>query len=288
MEKFLLLMLRGVAALPLGLLYVLSDFIYILVYYVVGYRKKVVRRNLSEAFPDKSSRELRRIEREYYHFLADMIVETVKLLQISEAEMRRRVEIVNPEVVAKAAGEGCSVALLLGHYANWEWVQEISRCFPDSIYKASIYRPLNSATWNSIYHRIRSRWAVNLLPQKESVKALLRSDHRPWACGFIADARPRHTNEHDEIVFLNHHTSFIYGPEVLGRKVGARFFFLSIDRQSRGYYRIEFTEISAAQETGNYPVMREFWRLFEARIKEKPAYWLWSHKRWKYDSVVKS
>lgn len=279
-------LLRGAACLPLPLLYTVSGLLSVVVHRVIRYRLKAVRRNLREAFPEKSEKELRRIEREYYRFMCDTIVETVKLLHISDRELARRITVTNPEALKASLDAGRSVALLLGHYGNWEWVQEISRSITADVFKASIYHPLKDRTWDDIYKTIRSRWGIHILPQRSAVRALLAKDHRPWVCGFIADNRPEHPEPGVVTHFLNHHTSFIYGPEVIGRKVGADFYFLEMSRESRGRYRITFHPLDGKGMEEPYPVMRQFWKEFEGVIKEKPAYWLWSHKRWKFDSVI--
>lgn len=277
--------MKCVAVWPLGLLYLLSDFIYLVVYYVVGYRRKTVRQNLEAAFPEKSARELKQVEKDFYHYMCDIIVETLKLLHISDKEMQRRVEVVNPEVVNSSVAEGKSAVLLLGHYGNWEWVQQLSRHLSNDVTQTSIYHPLNSPLWDNVYRRIRSRWNVYLLPMARAVRTLLDKDNQPWICGFIADARPRHIDEEARVPFLNHSTSFIVGPEVIGRKVGADFFYLDVERVKRGHYRLSFKPLKDddALEEEKYPVMRAFWREFEGSIRKNPAYWLWSHKRWKYD-----
>lgn len=274
-------LLKGVALLPLPWLYLFSDFIYFVIYRCVGYRRKVVRANLVSAFPSRSETEIVAIEKEYYRFLGDVIVETVKLLQISPTEMKRRVEVVNPDVVAQTVAAGRSAVLLLGHYGNWEWVQEISRCFGPEVFRASIYRPLASPLWEEVYRKIRSRWHVDIIPQAAAVRTLLRPENRPWICGFIADARPRSVEADAVVEFLNHPTAFIYGPEVLGRKVGADYFFLEMERVSRGRYRIVFHPLRPDAAPAPYPHLREFWKEFEKVVGRKPAYWLWSHKRWK-------
>ena len=275
-------LLRGVAFLPLGLLYGMADFIYFIIYYVVRYRRKVVERNLREAFPEKTDKDLRKTARQYYRHIGNVIVETIKLLHISDREMERRVKVINPQLIAESVERGKSVVLLLGHYGNWEWVQKLSVHIPDKTFKASIYRPLNNKLWDGIYQKIRSRWNVNIIPQKSAVKALLNKSNQPWICGFIADARPRSKEEEAKTTFLNHDTYFIYGPEVIGRKVGAEFYYLEMRRVKRGHYEIEFHSLEtgySADET--YPITRAFWREFEQSIKKSSAYWLWSHKRWK-------
>lgn len=285
-EKITLFLLKGVAHLPLRMLYAFSEVVYFLVYHVIGYRRKVVRQNLLEAFPEKSERELKKIEREYYHFLCDTIVETLKLLHISDKELQKRVTIENAEIVNRSIAEGRSAVLMLAHYGNWEWVQEITRDIAPEAYKASIYHALKDPVWDRIFLTLRGRWGSHIINQNRAPKALLNRGNMPWVCGFIADHRPLN-REHGNIVpFLNHHTSFVYGPEVIGRKIGADFFFLEMQRPKRGRYVIKFHPLTAAEGENPYPVTREFWRLLEEVIRKNPALWLWSHKRWKKDKLI--
>lgn len=285
-KKLTVGLLRCVARLPLPALYLLSDVIYFFIYHVIGYRRRVTMQNLREAFPEKTIRELHQIEKDYYHFLAETIVETVKLLHISPANMARRVRISNPEAILDSVRAGRNVVLMLGHYGNWEWVQEMSRCLPPDVFMATIYHPLKSHLWDEVYKEIRSRWNVNVIPQDHAVKALLNPVNKPWVCGFIADHRPLWITEDNIVPFLNHHTSFIYGPEVIGKKTGADFFFLEMDREKRGHYSITFRQLAPQDDDHPYTYTREFWRLFEEQIRRRPAFWLWSHKRWKRDRLI--
>ena len=284
-------LLGCIARLPLGVLYVFSDLIYLVVYYIVRYRVKVVRRNLAEAFPQKSKKELKKIEREFYRYLSETIVETVKLLHISDEELARRVTVENVDLVNETLKEGRSVALLIAHYGNWEWVQEACRNFIGSKFTAAIYHPLNDKTWDGIYLGIRSRWNFNMIPQKQSVKKLLNRENQPWVCGFLADIRPHYVANQPTVPFLNHHTGFVYGPEVISRKVGADLFFLEMRREKRGHYHVTFHKLepenSVQEQADNpYPYTRSFWTKLERIITEKPSYWLWSHKRWKSDKLI--
>ena len=281
-KKILNGLLKGVAGLPLPLLYLFSDFVYFVLYHVIGYRKKVVRENLKSSFPEKDAKELKRIEKEYYHFLGDVMVETVKLACISDKELRKRVEVRNPEVVNEAVErEGKNVVLLLGHYGNWEWVQEISRYFSDKAYQGSIYHPLNDKLWDEIYLGLRSRWGAHIVPQRNAVRVLLDRDHFPWIFGFIADARPMESLKDNHTMFLNHDTRFIYGPETIGNKTKAAFFYLEMEKTGRGRYAITFHPLEGLDDGKPYPVSRQFWKEFEKTVRRAPGLWLWSHKRWK-------
>ncbi|MCH5319562.1 MAG: lysophospholipid acyltransferase family protein [Paramuribaculum sp.] len=280
-ERLILCCLKFIAFLPWWMLYGLSDCLAFFLYHILKYRRAVVRKNLVEAFPDKSLTEIKDIEKKYYRYMSDMIVETVKLLNISDKEMAKRAEVIDVDIVNESLDKGISAVVFLGHYGNWEWVQEISRKLSDKALKGSIYHPLKSKLWDSVYLKIRSRWGAYLLPQSKAVRALLRRDNQPWVFGFIADHRSNYGDLHGTVDFLNHPTEFIVGPETIGTKVGAEFFYLDVVRQKRGYYKLIFKKLKPIQGEQFYPYTRAFWHEFEKSIIKNPPYWLWSHKRWK-------
>ena len=280
-KKFLIATLKCIAFLPLPVLYLVSDFIYAVVFHVVGYRRKVVRKNLEESFPEKSTAEIKGIEKEFYRFLCDVIVETVKLFNISDTQLAKRVEVKNASIVNQSLDRGTSVVLLLGHYGNWEWVQEITRYFSKNAFQVSIYHPMSNKLWDSVFQHLRSRWHAHIVPMKKAVRTLLDRNNFPWVCGFIADHRPYQFTEKNSVEFLNHKTFFIYNPEEIGKKVGADFFYLEMTRPKRGYYRITFKKLHPLSDNLPYPYTRSFWQAFEKTIRLNPQFWMWSHKRWK-------
>lgn len=280
-KKLIFGIFKSLARLQLGFLYILSDFISFVLYRVIKYRLKVVRANLSSSFPEKSIKELKNIEKNFYGYLADQIVETLKLLHISDKEMKRRVEVIKYEEVNSSLAAGKNAVILMGHYGNWEWVQEISRYFLQGTYMASIYHPLNNKMWDDFFISIRSRWNAHILPMSKAPRALLSKGNMPWVCGFIADAYTWQKHDNNKIDFLNHPTWFITGPEEIGDKTGSDYFYLEMIREKRGHYKIIFHPIRNCDTEHPYPKLREFWKMFEKTIEKAPAYWLWSHKRWK-------
>ena len=287
MNKFLSSFLDALARLPLGILYLFSDLITPVLYHIVKYRRKVVRDNLTSSFPDKNLKEIKKIERSYYRYLGDQIVETLKLLNISDKELIRRVKVTNYEAVNETLSSGKNAVLMMGHYNNWEWAQEITRYFIPEAFMASIYHPLDNKDWDEIFKKLRNRWNAHIVPMAKAPRVLLNKQNMPWVCGFIADAYTWHKNDNNWIDFLNHKTWFIYGPEEIGDKVGAEFFYLEMNRLKRGHYEIIFHPLSSIPKplsphpNPSFPLTRLFWQEFEATIKRNPAYWLWSHKRWK-------
>ena len=280
-EKLIFGILKGLARLPLAILYLFADFITLMLYYVVRYRREVVRSNLTTSFPEKSPKEIKKIEKGFYRYLGDQIVETLKLLHISDHDLSKRVKVKNCNEINNSIEQGKSCVVLMGHYGNWEWVQEISRYFLSQALPVSIYHPLNDKMWNDFFIRLRSRWNARIIPMKNAPRFLLSSQNRPWVCGFIADAYTWHKSDENVIDFLNHKTWFIYGPEEIGRKVGADFFYLDVNRKKRGYYEMTLSRLEPSEDGKPYPYMRSFWQRFEETIQQNPALWLWSHKRWK-------
>lgn len=286
-DKTLFGILKAFSALPLGLLYLLGDFITAVLYHIVKYRRKVVRQNLVNSFPDKNIKEIRKIEKSFYQYLGNQIVETLKLLHISDADLKKRVKVMNYEAVNNTLSQGRNAVLLMGHYCNWEWVQEITRYFLPEAYMISIYHPLNDKFWNDVFIKLRSRWGAHIVPMNSAPRMLLNKGNMPWVCGFIADAWTWQKHDDNWIEFLNQKTWFITGPEEIGKKVGSDFFYLEMNRKKRGYYDLIFHPLLPSQPVprstapDTFPYIREFWKEFEKTIKKAPAYWLWSHKRWK-------
>lgn len=280
-EKFLTGILKGIAHLPLSVLYLLSDFLTFILYHIIKYRVKVVRNNLSTSFPEKSHKEIKNIEKDFYRYLGDQIVETLKTLHISDKELIKRVKVSNYDLVNNSLSQSRNAVLLMGHYCNWEWVQEIVRYFNPGVFMSSIYHPLNHKVWDDLFIKLRSRWHAHIVPMNKAPRILLNKGNMPWVCGFIADAYTWHKKDNNWIEFLHHKTWFIYGPEEIGNKVGADFFYLEMKRIKRGYYEIVFHYLEPADGRLPYPYTRCFWEEFEKTIIPNPAYWLWSHKRWK-------
>ena len=280
--RVLLFFLKILSLLPFCVLYVLSDIMAAVVYHVVRYRRKLVRKNLTSSFPNKSLKEVKQIERRYYRFLCDVMVETIKLLSLSDVGLKKRVKVINPDIVNASVSNGKSAVILLGHYGNWEWVQEIATYFSDKAFKGSIYHEMKNNLSDRLFLHIRNRWGMHIVPQNKAIRTLLNKDNQPWIFGFIADQRPKYISADNRVMFLNHETAFITGPEDRGNKVGADFFYLDIQRYRRGYYNLKFIPITAVETDGvKYSILRSFWSKFEESILQNPALWLWSHNRWK-------
>ncbi|MDR1090293.1 MAG: lysophospholipid acyltransferase family protein [Prevotella sp.] len=274
------------ALLPLRLLYVLSDILYFWVYIVAGYRLKVVRENLSGSFPEKPEKELRLIERKFYHHFCDYFVETIKLLHISDEEMSRRMKFENMEQVNELMKDGNSVLMFLGHYCNWEWVTSINLNFKDeeNIVLSQIYKPLKNKAFDDLFLKIRSRFGSLGIPRYETLRTIvkLRRDKKQTMIGFMADQLPSINNIHYWTDFLNQDSAVFTGVERIAKKTGFAVTYLDVQKESRGYYKATIKLISnnPAEEPG-FKITETYIRAMEKTILREPAYWLWTHKRWK-------
>ena len=269
---------------PLRVHYVFSDVIYLLVYRVVGYRKKVVRKNLNNSFPQKSDDEIHQIERQFYHWLCDYFVETVKMMTMSKEEIKRRITFENCEIVNEAIEEGQSCALYLGHYCNWEWVTTLPFWLSEKGLCGQIYHPLENHEADRIFLKVRQRWGAKCISMAETMRYIVncKQKGKPVVIGYISDQVPFWNNIHHWCQFLNQDTPVLTGTERLVRKLGHAAFYLELTRLRRGYYKGEFKLMTrTSQELKEYELTDIYFHMLEQNIIRAPQYWLWTHNRWK-------
>jgi len=284
MEKFFsnlsISILKLVSHLPLRIHYFIADIIYLLVWYVIGYRKKVVLTNLRNSFPEKTEKEITAIAKKYFRHLGDIIVETIKLSSIKIGDLRKMVVFKNPEILQQMYEKGKDVILISGHYGNWEMIQDTPSY---SKHKYSvIYKPLTNKPFDEFFKKIRTRFGVNVLPMNEAYRSIV-SDRRQGirtVTYFVADQSPVETKYWT--IFLNQETPVFIGPERIARKLKTAVIFTDIMKRRRGLYEVIFTPICEdASLTKENEITNAHVRLLEKTIRENPEYWLWSHRRWK-------
>ena len=266
--------LYTVSLLPLKVLYAVSSCLYPVVYHLWRYRRKTVRRNITCSFPEK----------EYYRHFCDCVVETIKLLHISDKELNRRVQLTNSELIKQHSSDGRPVVLYLGHYGNWEWAQAITRQYSRPAISGEIYRPMHSKVMEKVMRRLRSRFSTLLIPQKQAFRTLLRmkQEGKQYLVGFIADQRPNSKNLNHWTTFLHQDTAYSIGGEEIGKRINAHYFYLDVEKVSRGYYKMSFIPIIPQRKNEAHPYTLQYMRMMEATITRAPQYWLWSHKRWRF------
>lgn len=273
-----------VGSVPLRGLYVLSDVVAFLAYRVVGYRRRVVHDNLTSCFPEKDAREIREIEKEFYRFLGDYFVETLRLGVMSEEEIRLRMRFENAGEVNEVLENGGNVTLYLGHYCNWEWLSSIPLHTPPNACTGQIYHPLRSKASDYAFLKIRSHFGATSIKMADTLKTLLRwrKEGRPSITGYIADQTPKYNGIHYFADFLHHETAAYTGPERLSRMLHAAVFYCDIRRPRRGEYVCRYVKMADDAATlPQFELTRKYYGLLEGSIRRQPPYWLWSHRRWK-------
>ncbi len=281
--------IRLFSRLPFGVLYVISDIAYAIIYYVVRYRLAVVRMNLRNAFPEKSEAELRRIERGFYHFLCDYGVESLKLLTISAEEMKRHMVFENVDQVDRALDDHNFVFVYIGHYGNWEWMSSLPLWTRKDATLGELYRPLKSKTMDDVFIDIRQHFNAECISKYEALRHIMRfnAEKRKCIIGFVADQTPHPDNTQLWMDFLSQDTPIFTGTERIGKKVNAAIYFADIHKDSRGHYRCVFKRITHdVKSFPDYEITEMCTRELEQMIRRQPEIWLWSHKRWKHKRPV--
>ena len=248
---------------------------------VIPYRRHVVVANLKASFPEWSDAQRELVIRDYYRGFADMLVEVMRSLRLTPAELEQRVVLRDPEPVRAEIAKGKPVLLVAAHQANWEWMLlglSTQLGFPVD----AAYKPLVD-NWAEIEMRkLRGRFGARLIPAQELLGDIIKQRHAPRAIAMVADQEPVTSERKQWIRFLNRDTAFFLGPEEITRATRYAAYFLRLKRTSRGHYEVEFVPLAAAGEplaAGEFTA--RYARLVEEQIRAAPADWPWSHKRWK-------
>lgn len=276
-----------ISILPFRLLYAVSDGVYVLIYYIIGYRKKVVASNLRLAFPEKTDKELALIRKKFYHHLCDMILESIKSITISEAEIKKRYRFTNLEEIHKLEKDNKSVILLMGHYASWEWVFILQAHVNYRGY--AVYKQLSNKYFDALVKRIRAKYNSHLITTKETVPTLLRAkvNKELTLNGFVFDQSPRADKALHWQNFMGVKAPVHVGAEVLAKRLDMATVFLKVKKIKRGYYEATFIDIiKNTKALENYSITDAALKRVEEQIYEAPEYYLWTHKRWKHKDKV--
>ena len=281
------LLLWLLALLPFWALYVISDVLFLLVFYVAKYRRKVVYSNMKNSFPSKSEKEIREVERAFYRHFCDYMVETIKLLHISDATTKRRFVMENTDILQKALDEKRQVILMLGHYGNWEYIPSITLWVdcPKEGLMGEVYRPLKNRWFDNFFLKLRSRYGTINIPKNEVLREFIkyRRDNRPVVIGFMADQTTSPANIHYWSKFLNQDTPILTGIERIAQKLDCTLVYVDVIKVKRGYYRIVYSEVTQTpKQYKEFEITELYTRLMEKTILRAPEYWLWTHKRWKH------
>ncbi len=274
------------AALPFPLFYVFADGVFVLGYYMIGYRKKVIHQNLHNAFPHKSEEEIIALGKKFYASMIDVFLETMKLLVMSKTTIEKRFTFTNLEILNSFAERKQSVIFVLGHYGNWEWCGQ-SFHLKHQFQEDALYHPISNPFFEWLTHKLRSRFGMVLIPMQLSIKEMIRRKEILTGTAFLADQTPSAKDSSYWMPFLNQDTPIFLGTEKIAKKLNRPVVFVHIQKPKRGYYEGTFTIITDnPKDTPDFWITEQHTQLLEKDIIARPELWLWSHRRWKHKRNV--
>jgi len=267
--------------LPFRVLYLLSDLFYVLIYRVFGYRKKVVTENLKNSFPEKSADEIEKIRSDFYRYLCDLSLETIKTLSISPSALKKHFKSGDISAFEHYYKNNQSVILVMGHLGSWEMGGAYFSLLPiHQLYV--IYHPLANKHFDRLFYRMRTRSGTKLYAMKDTFRGMIKNRKEVTATAFIADQTPAADNAH-WMTFLNQDTAVFKGTETIARKLDYPVIYLSVIREKRGQYMISSELlVEHPQELSENEVTEMHTKRLEQDIINHPETWLWSHRRWKH------
>ena len=271
------------SALPFRGLYVLSDFNYLLMYHVGRYRRKVVRENLEKSFPEKTEAERLQIERKFYRYLSDYMLEDLKLLHMSAEDLCQRMIYKNTEQYLELTEKYGGIIVMIPHYANYEWLIGMGSVMKPGDVPVQVYKPLKDKYLNELFKQIRSRFGGYNIPKHSTAREIikLKREGKNMVVGLITDQWP--SGDRYWTTFMGQETAFLNGAERIAKMMNFPVFYCELTKTRRGYCEAEFKLMTEApKETVEGEITDMFAHELEQTIRREPAYWLWSHKRWKF------
>jgi KDO2-lipid IV(A) lauroyltransferase len=278
-----------ITLLPLPVLYIFSDLLYLVLYYIVSYRRKVVAENLRNSFPEKSKEELKTIEKKFYRHLADLLIETFSLTHMSKAEQKKRFTYSNLEVIDRLREDKRDIIAVLGHYNNWEWPTLLPYFLKYKI--IIIFKPLQNKYFNEFINKHRSKFGIVLTPTSQVIREIInyRKNNINTLSVFISDQIPAKGDIKFWTKFLNQDTAVFTGAGKIAAKYDMAVVFFHIQKVKRGYYNLDIELLLEHTEGLSEELITETHvRRLEEIIREKPEYWIWSHRRWKHKKPVEN
>ncbi|MBF6640047.1 lysophospholipid acyltransferase family protein [Flavobacterium sp. J49] len=272
-----------ISKLPFRVLYFTSDLVYILVYYLIGYRKKIVRQNIASALPHLTQKERIVIEKKSYRHLCDMFLEMMKTMSLSEEEMDKRFTFTNIEALIEMEKQGKSIAVMMAHYASYEWAISLNKY--SNLTSYAIYKRVGNTYFDKMVKDIRLKFKALLITTRETIPTIEKNhlEKRLGLYGFASDQSPQLSKTHHWGTFLGIETPIHTGAEMLVKRFDMNVIFLKVKKVKRGYYEATLeTMFDHPSEVPNYQISEEFLRRVEKQIYEAPEYYLWTHKRWKH------
>lgn len=269
---------------PLSALYFIADFVYFLLYFVIGYRKKVVFKNLRNSFPEKSEAEIKKIATLFYHHLGDIFVENIALIRMKPEKVKKMIDFESCiKIATDIFNQDKHIIIVTTHYNNWEFYLVLPLLSPHKT--LGIYKPLNNKYYDKEFFNMRTKFGAYPVSMNDSFRTILQFDKNKdyTTIGLIADQRPPRTSSNYWTKFLNQDASIFLGPEKIAKKINAPIVFTHLEKIKRGKYKMIFDRvIEDPLQYKEFEITEEYVRWVEKIIKDKPEYYLWSHNRWKH------
>lgn len=273
----------ALSMLPFRVIFVLSDICYLLLYYVVGYRRKTVRTNLQHSFPEKSLKEVVNIEKAFYRHFTDLLFESAKLFTISEKSIRQRFRLTNPGLLKKYYQTHTSVIMYTAHLGNWEWLAALPLYLPHQV--TTFYQPLSSPYFEELMKDSRQRFGAIAVASAQGYKKLvsLAAQNVCTATCIIGDQRPKRNSSMHWTTFLHQETAFLEGADRIARKSNQPVVFPLMTKVGRGRYTVEMVVLEEHPErVAPDAIIDAYAQALDTAINSQPWAWLWTHKRWKH------
>jgi KDO2-lipid IV(A) lauroyltransferase len=280
---FLRFMIVAVGIMPFRMMYVFSDVMFFVIYHVIGYRRNVVLVNLCSSFPEKNKDEIHLLTKKFYHHLCDISLEGIKGFTLNEKELIRRHHILNPELADYYFDKGVSTIAVPGHYNNWEW-GSLSPGLQIKYPIVGIYKSMSNTRVDAFARKHRAIFKTRLASLKETASTFNELSGMPHVYLMASDQSPTNLKDCYWIDFLNHDTPWLHGPEKYARKYNLPVIYVDIQKVKRGFYELKLVLLTEDPATlPNGEITRLYTQHLEKSILHEPAYWLWSHKRWKHN-----
>jgi len=272
-----------ISILPFRIFYWFSDCVYFLVYYIIGYRKKVVRANLALALPHLSDAERKKVEKKFYQHMCDMFLETIKTMSISADEMEKRFNVTNLDLILDYAKKGKSVILVASHYASYEWLLTINPKI--GFQGVAVYKKLANPYFDKLVRKIRSKFHTELIETKKAIPLMAQNqrDGILSLYGLASDQSPKLDRIFHSSNFMGIEVPVHTGAEMLAKKYDLSVVFAKVKKVRRGYYEATFVSLADnPKDFEDFKITEKYLQEVEKQILEAPEYYLWTHKRWKH------
>ncbi|CAD0009868.1 lysophospholipid acyltransferase family protein [Flavobacterium chungangense] len=278
-----------ISILPFRIFYWFSDCVYLLVYYIIGYRKKVVSANLALALPHLSDSERKKIQKKFYQHMCDMFLEMIKTMSISAEEMEKRFHVTNLDLILDYAKKGKSVILVASHYASYEWLLTINPKI--GFQGVAVYKKLANPYFDKLIRKIRSKYNTELIETKKAIPLMAQNQREGTLSlyGLASDQSPKLDRIFHSSKFMGIEVPVHTGAEMLAKKYNLSVVFVKVEKVKRGYYEATFVSLADnPKDFGDFKITELYLKEVEKQILEAPEYYLWTHKRWKHKNKKSS